>query len=25
VDFQAKTAQTGEAVTLKNFTVVRFP
>jgi hypothetical protein len=25
VDFQAKTVQTGETVTLKNFTVVRFP
>ena len=25
VDFQAKTALTGETVTLKNFAVVRFP
>ena len=25
VDFQAKTVQSGETVTLKNFTVVRFP
>jgi len=25
VDFQAKTVQSGETVTLKNFTVVRLP
>jgi hypothetical protein len=25
VDFQAKTGQSGETVTLKNFAVVRFP
>jgi hypothetical protein len=25
VDFQAKTLQSGDAVTLKNFTVLRFP